>query len=101
MRLFSLVLPPLCVRFAWAVSAGAESDALGPSSFAVQGTFPTSVFSAYYNNPTAASAQPQPIIFDPVSVCFRLNIHLTSGLICVGSTKSILQVSLILIAFPK
>ena len=41
---------------------------LGPSSFAVPGIFPTSVYKHYFNNPTATSAQPQPVITDPVTV---------------------------------
>jgi sphingomyelin phosphodiesterase len=39
-----------------------------PSSYAVAGAFPTSLYSHYYNNPTATSAQPQPVISDPVTV---------------------------------
>ncbi|GJJ12646.1 hypothetical protein Clacol_006890 [Clathrus columnatus] len=39
---------------------------LGPSAFTAPGTFPSSVFSHYFNNPTATSAQPQPVISDPV-----------------------------------
>jgi sphingomyelin phosphodiesterase len=38
----------------------------GPSSFAPPGTFPTSLYKSYYNNPTATVAQPQPVISDPV-----------------------------------
>lgn len=38
-----------------------------PSSYAVPGAFPTSLYSHYYNNPTATSAQPQPVISDPVT----------------------------------
>ncbi|KAF9486347.1 Metallo-dependent phosphatase [Pholiota conissans] len=37
-----------------------------PSTFTVAGPFPTSVFSKYYNSPTATSAQPQPVVSDPV-----------------------------------
>lgn len=59
----------LTAGFASAASPGAGSVSLGPSAFAVPGVFPSSVFSAYYNNPTATSAQPQPIISDPVTVC--------------------------------
>ncbi|KAI9062952.1 sphingomyelin phosphodiesterase [Trametes sanguinea] len=39
---------------------------LGPSSFAAPATFPTSLYKHYYNSPTATSAQPQPVISDPV-----------------------------------
>ncbi|KIK96557.1 hypothetical protein PAXRUDRAFT_825836 [Paxillus rubicundulus Ve08.2h10] len=38
-----------------------------PSAYTVPGAFPTSLYSQYYNNPTATSAQPQPIISDPVT----------------------------------
>ncbi|KAG1794909.1 sphingomyelin phosphodiesterase [Suillus plorans] len=38
-----------------------------PSSYVVPGAFPTSLYSHYYNNPTATSAQPQPVISDPVT----------------------------------
>ncbi len=43
-------------------------SALGPSVFTAPGAFPTSVYKHYYNSPTATSAQPQPVISDPVSV---------------------------------
>ncbi|KAH9996082.1 Metallo-dependent phosphatase [Russula vinacea] len=38
----------------------------GPSSYAPPGAFPTSLYNSYYNNPTATSAQPQPVVSDPV-----------------------------------
>ncbi|KIJ65063.1 hypothetical protein HYDPIDRAFT_27793 [Hydnomerulius pinastri MD-312] len=38
-----------------------------PSAYTVPGAFPTSLYSQYYNNPTATSAQPQPVISDPVT----------------------------------
>ncbi|KAA1467835.1 sphingomyelin phosphodiesterase [Dentipellis sp. KUC8613] len=41
--------------------------ALGPSVFTAPGAFPTSLFQAYFNDPTATSAQPQPVISDPVT----------------------------------
>jgi sphingomyelin phosphodiesterase len=44
-----------------------------PSSYAVPGAFPTSLYSHYYNNPTATSAQPQPVISDPVTVHLYYN----------------------------
>ncbi|TRM70481.1 Metallo-dependent phosphatase-like protein [Schizophyllum amplum] len=37
-----------------------------PSTYTVPGAFPTSVFTAYYNNPTATAGQVQPVIEDPV-----------------------------------
>jgi sphingomyelin phosphodiesterase len=39
-----------------------------PSAYTVPGAFPTSLYSVYYNNPTATSEQPQPVISDPVAV---------------------------------
>ncbi|KAG6897501.1 hypothetical protein C0992_000931 [Termitomyces sp. T32_za158] len=38
-----------------------------PQNFTAPGMFPTSVFTKYYNNPTATSAQVQPVISDPVT----------------------------------
>jgi len=52
--------------------ATASLAAISPSSYTVQGVFPTSVFNKYYNDPTATSAQPQPVISDPVTVVFYL-----------------------------
>ena len=56
---------------AFSVPAVAEPvtiDGLGPSAYTAPGVFPTSVYKHYYNSPTATSAQPQPVISDPVSV---------------------------------
>jgi hypothetical protein len=49
------------------VLAATDSTSTLPSSYAVAGAFPTSLYSHYYNNPTATSAQPQPVISDPVT----------------------------------
>ncbi|KAI0304073.1 sphingomyelin phosphodiesterase [Russula brevipes] len=49
-----------------ALQASAASLSYGPSSYAPPGAFPTSLYSSYYNNPTATAAQPQPVISDPV-----------------------------------
>ncbi|KDQ62021.1 hypothetical protein JAAARDRAFT_150983 [Jaapia argillacea MUCL 33604] len=51
------------------VSSAAAQDPLGiqPTAFTAPGVFPTSAFSSYYNNPTATSEQPQPIITDAVT----------------------------------
>ncbi|KAF9236005.1 sphingomyelin phosphodiesterase [Melanogaster broomeanus] len=38
-----------------------------PSEYTAPGTFPTSVYDTYWNDPTATSAQPQPVITDPVT----------------------------------
>lgn len=35
-------------------------DGIKPSTYTAPGAFPTSVYSEYYNNPTATSAQVQP-----------------------------------------
>ncbi|KZP10094.1 sphingomyelin phosphodiesterase [Athelia psychrophila] len=57
-----------------ASSSKASSSALSvsasgitPSTYTAGGAFPTSLFSKYYNNPTATSAQPQPVVSDPVT----------------------------------
>ncbi|KAI0654136.1 sphingomyelin phosphodiesterase [Cubamyces menziesii] len=41
--------------------------ALGPPVFTVSGVFPTSIYTQYYNDPTATSVQPQPVITDPIT----------------------------------
>lgn len=50
----------------------------GPSAYTAAGVFPASAYTYYYNDPTATSAQPQPIITDPVTVsaclCFTVPI---------------------------
>ncbi|KAI9455924.1 Metallo-dependent phosphatase-like protein [Lactarius psammicola] len=61
-RLFRLLACAAVATQAWA----ATSLTYGPSSFAAPGPFPTSLYKSYYNDPTATSAQPQPIISDPV-----------------------------------
>ncbi|KAI0727851.1 sphingomyelin phosphodiesterase [Fomitopsis betulina] len=51
------------------VLVAAQSTAASPPplAYAVPGVFPTSVYGAYYNDPTATTAEPQPIITDPVT----------------------------------
>lgn len=49
------------------VTAVAQSTDIQPSTYTVPGAFPTSLYSSYYNNPTATSAQAQPVISDPVT----------------------------------
>jgi len=51
-----------------AFRVSADSLSYGPSSFAPPGAFPTQLYASYYNDPTATSAQPQPVISDPVLV---------------------------------
>lgn len=87
MRLFAVVLPVLSARLGLAAATGTTGATLGPTTFAVPGKFPKSVFPAYYNNPTATSAQPQPVISDPVTVRSHSNVNLPSGLTSVDSTK--------------
>jgi len=53
--------------------AASSSTSTAPSSYAPPGAFPTSLFEAYYNDPTSTKAQPQPVIYDPVLV----RTHLT------------------------
>ncbi|EGN94903.1 hypothetical protein SERLA73DRAFT_171272 [Serpula lacrymans var. lacrymans S7.3] len=47
--------------------ARTSNGTIQPSNFTVPGAFPTSVFSEYYNSPTATSAQAQPVISDPIT----------------------------------
>ncbi|KAG6867077.1 hypothetical protein C0993_007005 [Termitomyces sp. T159_Od127] len=63
---------------AWALSASALQAAqlamgslIVPQNFTAPGVFPTSVFTKYYNNPTATSAQVQPVVSDPVTVAYH------------------------------
>jgi sphingomyelin phosphodiesterase len=39
-----------------------------PSTVTVPAAFPTSLYKSYYNDPTATTAQVQPIISDPITV---------------------------------
>lgn len=59
----------LCTAAAF--KAGAASLHYGPSSYTAPGAFPTQWYDSYYNDPTATSAQPQPVISDPVLVRTR------------------------------
>ncbi|KAI9455922.1 Metallo-dependent phosphatase-like protein [Lactarius psammicola] len=61
-RLFKLLACATVATQAWA----ATSLVYGPSTFTAPGSFPTSLYKSYYNDPTATSAQPQPVISDPV-----------------------------------
>ena len=49
-----------------------SATAIRPSTFTVPGAFPTSVYTKYYNSPTATDVQVQPVISDPVSVSSAL-----------------------------
>ncbi|KAI0066506.1 Metallo-dependent phosphatase [Artomyces pyxidatus] len=60
MQLFS-------VSVAVTAASAASSLSFGPSTFTAPGAFPTSLYKSYYNDPTATSAQPQPVISDPVT----------------------------------
>jgi len=48
------------------------SQSIQPSTFTAPGAFPTSVYQKYFNSPTATSAQVQPVISDPVTVCVHV-----------------------------
>ncbi|KAH9178518.1 Metallo-dependent phosphatase [Lactarius sanguifluus] len=61
-RLFKLLACAAVVTQAQA----ATSLTYGPSTFTAPGSFPTSLYRSYYNDPTATSAQPQPVVSDPV-----------------------------------
>ncbi|KAH9835891.1 sphingomyelin phosphodiesterase [Rhodofomes roseus] len=45
----------------------AQASGTLPTAYTLPGVFPTSVYAAYYNDPTATTAEPQPIITDPVT----------------------------------
>jgi hypothetical protein len=58
------------LRFATVLpSSVALGTLVSPSNYTVPGAFPTSVFSKYYNEPTATASQVQPVVSDPVTVC--------------------------------
>ncbi|KDR85605.1 hypothetical protein GALMADRAFT_234571 [Galerina marginata CBS 339.88] len=50
-----------------ATIAASASASIQPSTFTAPGLFPTSAFTKYYHPATATSAQPQPVISDPVT----------------------------------
>ena len=52
----------------YVIVSAVSSMALGPSVVTAPRIFPTSLYQSYYNDPTATTAQPQPIITDLVSV---------------------------------
>jgi sphingomyelin phosphodiesterase len=58
------------IQLVAAVSAAvaATSGGISPSTYTAPGAFPSSLYSSYYNSPTATSAQPQPVVSDPVIV---------------------------------
>ena len=64
--MMSLALAGIVATFV--VSSYADPFSFGRSTFIAQGTFPTSVYGRYFNNPTQTSKQVQPVITDPVSV---------------------------------
>ncbi|KAG1723693.1 sphingomyelin phosphodiesterase [Suillus lakei] len=66
---YFLCLATLACHYQGSVLAAADTSTTNtvPSVYAVPGAFPTSLYSHYYNNPTATSAQPQPVISDPVT----------------------------------
>ncbi|KAG0703315.1 sphingomyelin phosphodiesterase [Suillus ampliporus] len=45
----------------------ARANVISTTAYTVPGAFPTSVYGTYWNDPTATSAQPQPVITDPVT----------------------------------
>ncbi|TFK69069.1 Metallo-dependent phosphatase [Pluteus cervinus] len=45
----------------------ADGLQFGPSTFVAPGAFPTTAYKSYFNNPTATSAQVQPVITDPIT----------------------------------
>ena len=86
------------------VALALPSNALtyGPSSYAPPGVFPTSLYNSYYNNPTATSAQPQPVISDPVLVRICANFcKILNVLMHVHSTRYILLGSPTRTTYPR
>lgn len=51
------------------------------TAYTAPGVFPTSLYDKYYNNPTATSDQPQPVISDPVTVTICLPYSFSDVLI--------------------
>ncbi|PCH42292.1 Metallo-dependent phosphatase [Wolfiporia cocos MD-104 SS10] len=49
------------------LTESSAGNGLGPTAYTISGTFPTSIYESYYNDPTATTAQPQPVITDPVT----------------------------------
>ena len=45
-----------------------SATAPGPTAYTAPGAFPTSLYASYYNDPTATSVEPQPVVSDPVTV---------------------------------
>ncbi|SRR6266436_3095573 len=73
-----------------------------PSSYAPPGAFPTSLYNSYYNNPTATSAQPQPVISDPVLVRIYYSFcEAFNSLMYIYSTKYIRPDSPTRITYPR
>ncbi|KAI6108786.1 sphingomyelin phosphodiesterase [Pisolithus croceorrhizus] len=57
-------------RFTFLCFIAAAGVAVGEdvrSAYTAPGTFPTSVYESYWNDPTVTSAQPQPVISDPAT----------------------------------
>src|SRR5258708_34656310 len=94
-RVLQLVLvfvPPRC----------SSAVPFGPSSSPPPGNFPTSLYKSYYNNPTATSAQPQPVISDPVLVCIYASVcEELDSLMSIYSTRYILPGSPTRKTYPR
>lgn len=72
-RVLNVAAASVAVFSLSAIAEPIPSEAFGPSAFTAPGAFPTSLYKHYYNNPTATSAQPQPVVSDPVTVSIRLH----------------------------
>ena len=64
----SSILQTVLALVAVSASFATSSGGIGTSTFTAPGAFPSSLYSSYYNSPTATSAQVQPVISDPVTV---------------------------------
>ena len=51
----------------WPFTGALATDDI-QSAYTAPGAFPTSIYKSYWNDPTATSAQPQPVISDPATV---------------------------------
>ncbi|KAG9308172.1 sphingomyelin phosphodiesterase [Chiua virens] len=70
-----LTLPASLALLTLAGAIGVNADDTILSAYTAPGEFPTSVYASYWNNPTATSVQPQPVITDPVTgIIFPANL---------------------------
>jgi len=54
-----------------------RANNINATAYTAPGAFPTSVYGTYWNDPTATSAEPQPVITDPVTVSTLLFVGIS------------------------